>query len=87
MAKKDYEFCDVDFLRRLERLSIIAKRVTAGAPGGRRRGRALGDGLEWSVITGTEAFTIQVVPEPGTLVMLITGGLGLAVLAWRRHRS
>jgi hypothetical protein len=28
-----------------------------------------------------------VVPEPGTLVMLITGGLGLLLLVWRRRRN
>ncbi|MHC4181665.1 MAG: PEP-CTERM sorting domain-containing protein [Planctomycetota bacterium] len=27
-----------------------------------------------------------IVPEPGTLVLLITGGLGL-LLVWRRRRS
>ncbi|MHC4180653.1 MAG: PEP-CTERM sorting domain-containing protein [Planctomycetota bacterium] len=28
-----------------------------------------------------------IVPEPGTLVLLITGGLGLLLLVWRRRRS
>ena len=37
----------------------------------------------------SEAFysaTLFSVPEPGTLVMLITGGLGLVLLVWRRRR-
>jgi hypothetical protein len=29
----------------------------------------------------------QVVPEPGTLVLLVTAGLGLLAYAWRRRRS
>ncbi len=29
---------------------------------------------------------LRIVPEPGTLVLLITGGLGLLAFAWRRRR-
>ena len=31
--------------------------------------------------------TVNVIPEPGTVVMLLSGLLGLATLAWRRRRS
>ena len=39
---------DVDFLSRLERLHLIAKRMSGGAVGGTRRSRRLGDGLEFA---------------------------------------
>jgi uncharacterized protein (DUF58 family) len=39
---------DVDFLARLERLHLIAKRMSGGAVGGTRRSRRLGDGLEFA---------------------------------------
>ncbi len=32
-------------------------------------------------------FTVTPVPEPGTLVLLVTAGLGLLCYAWRRRRS
>ena len=32
------------------------------------------------------AFAITTVPEPGTIVLLITAGLGLLLFAWRRKR-
>jgi uncharacterized protein (DUF58 family) len=39
---------DTDFLARLERLHLIAKRISGGAVGGTRRSRRLGDGLEFA---------------------------------------
>jgi uncharacterized protein (DUF58 family) len=39
---------DVDFLARLERLHLIAKRMSGGSVGGTRRSRRLGDGLEFA---------------------------------------
>ncbi len=30
--------------------------------------------------------TINVIPEPGTVIMLLSGLLGLALLVWRRRR-
>ena len=39
---------DVDFLARLERLHLIAKRMSGSAVGGTRRSRRLGDGLEFA---------------------------------------
>ncbi|MDP6636559.1 MAG: DUF58 domain-containing protein [Phycisphaerae bacterium] len=39
---------DVDFLARLERLHLIAKRMSSGSVGGARRSRRLGDGLEFA---------------------------------------
>jgi hypothetical protein len=42
-------------------------------------------GLEWTAEPTPTAFTLRVVPEPGTLVLLATGVLGL-LLVWRRRR-
>ena len=39
---------DIDFLARLERLHLIAKRISGGAVGGTRRSKRLGDGLEFA---------------------------------------
>ncbi|MBL7221765.1 MAG: DUF58 domain-containing protein [Phycisphaerae bacterium] len=39
---------DTGFLARLERLHLIAKRISGGAAGGARRSRRLGDGLEFA---------------------------------------
>ncbi|MDP6544883.1 MAG: DUF58 domain-containing protein [Phycisphaerae bacterium] len=39
---------DTDFLARLERLHLIAKRISGGTVGGTRRSRRLGDGLEFA---------------------------------------
>jgi uncharacterized protein (DUF58 family) len=39
---------DADFLARLERLHLIAKRMSDGSTGGTRRSRRLGDGLEFA---------------------------------------
>ncbi|MCP4374757.1 MAG: DUF58 domain-containing protein [bacterium] len=39
---------DTDFLSRLERLHLIAKRISTGAIGGARRSMRLGDGLEFA---------------------------------------
>jgi len=39
---------DADFLARLERLHLIAKRISGGSVGGARRSRRLGDGLEFA---------------------------------------
>jgi len=47
----------------------------------------LGAGLSYVPYMGEDAFAIRVVPEPGTLVLLITGAFGLLLLAWRRKRS
>jgi len=35
---------------------------------------------------GPDAFILTVVPEPGTLVLLLSGGLGALLLVWRRRR-
>ncbi len=45
---QSYEFVDEDFLRRLEQLHLIAKRVSQRGASGRRRSRRLGDGLEFA---------------------------------------
>jgi len=37
--------------------------------------------------TGNFSIEAYTVPEPGTLVLLVTAGLGLLVYAWRRRRS
>ena len=39
------------------------------------------------VIPPSFGASINVVPEPGTLVLLVTAGLGLLAYAWRRRRS
>ena len=45
----DEKLFDEDFLRRLQRLGLIAKRIpTSSAAGGQRRSRRLGDGLEFA---------------------------------------
>jgi len=44
-------------------------------------------GLDWGdPIRTSERLALTIVPEPGTLVMLLTGGLGLLLLVWRRRR-
>jgi len=49
MAKRrTYEFADDDFLARLERLHLAAKRLAARGHPGPRRSRRLGDGLEFA---------------------------------------
>lgn len=48
MAQRRYEFCDESFLRRLERLHLIAKRRRWRETHGVRRSRRLGDGLEFA---------------------------------------
>ena len=47
----------------------------------------LGAGLSYVPYLGQDAFGIKVVPEPGTLALLLSGGLGLLLLIWRRKRS
>jgi len=47
MRTRDDLFDD-EFLGRLERLHLIAKRVASGGPAGARRSRRLGDGLEFA---------------------------------------
>ena len=43
------ELFDDEFLRRLQRLGLLAKRINAAAPAaGQRRGPRLGDGLEFA---------------------------------------
>ena len=39
-----------------------------------------------SFLSATLTQNLTVVPEPGTLVLLLTGGLGLALAALRRRR-
>ena len=41
-------FFDEEFLRRLEQLHLIAKRIAVGSPAGVRAGRGLGAGLEFA---------------------------------------
>jgi len=48
---------------------------------------ALGAGLSYQPYLHEDAFGITVVPEPGTLALLITGAFGLLLLVWRRRRS
>jgi len=43
-----HEFFDEDFLLRLQRLHLIAKRMARGSAAGSRRSRRLGDGLEFA---------------------------------------
>ena len=38
------------------------------------------------LIPGRAGLYLKVVPEPGTLVLLLSGGLGLLALVWRRRR-
>jgi hypothetical protein len=38
-------------------------------------------------ITGEALWAMSAVPEPGTLVLLVTAGLGALAYAWRRRRS
>ncbi len=46
----------------------------------------LAEGLSWRpVITPTGDLDLLVVPEPRTLVLLISGGLGVLFLVWRRE--
>ena len=48
-----------------------------------------GTSFEWGigdVFDGRAGLYLTVVPEPGTLVLLITGGLGLLACVWRRRR-
>jgi len=45
-------------------------------------------GLSWRpVITPTGDLDLLVVPEPSTLALLLSGGLCLLLLVWRRRRS
>jgi hypothetical protein len=46
----------------------------------------LPDGLEWAWQLRPDGLTLMVVPEPGTLLLLISGGLGLLAV-WRRRRQ
>jgi len=46
--RRRYEFFDEEFLERLQRLHLIAKRLTARGTRGTRRSRRLGDGLEFA---------------------------------------
>ena len=43
-------------------------------------------GLLWQESRSDQGLTLRIVPEPGTLVLLITGGLGLLLSAWRKRR-
>ena len=50
------------------------------------------NGVGWNDLnptdfTGNFSIEAYTVPEPGTLVLLVTAGLGLLVYAWRRRRS
>jgi len=47
MCARDDLF-DEEFLRRLEQLHLIAKRLASGGPAGPRRSRRVGDGLEFA---------------------------------------
>jgi hypothetical protein len=45
-------------------------------------------GLYWVELKrDSTGLTMGIVPEPGTLGLLITGGLGLLAYAWRRRRK
>ena len=47
----------------------------------------LAAGLSWGPYTmNDECLILTITPEPGTLVMLISGGLGLLFIVWRRRR-
>jgi hypothetical protein len=47
----------------------------------------LAGGVSWGPYTMTDQLLmLTLVPEPGTLVMLLSGGLGMLLLVWRRRR-
>lgn len=48
MANVDERLFDEEFLRRLEQLHLIAKRIAVGQPAGARKSRGLGAGLEFA---------------------------------------
>ena len=48
IATKQYTFCPPDFLARLDRLHLVAKRVSQRHTAGARRSRRMGDGLEFA---------------------------------------
>ena len=48
LKKLKYDFFDEEFLARLERLHLIAKRLASQGAPGPRRSRRLGDGLEFA---------------------------------------
>ena len=47
-ARSRNELFDEEFLARLQRLHLIAKRISVGGPAGGRRSRRIGDGLEFA---------------------------------------
>jgi hypothetical protein len=47
----------------------------------------LNNGAEEIFLSGTYSPSDILVPEPGTLVLLVTAGLGVLAYAWRRRRS
>lgn len=46
-----------------------------------------GKGYSWAIVAGGGSGIFAVVPEPGTLALLISGGLGLVVFGVRRMRK
>jgi hypothetical protein len=46
-----------------------------------------GKGYSWAIVQGGGSGIFAVVPEPGTLALLISAGLGLAVFGVRRMRK
>jgi len=61
------------------------KTAAYGIVEGDRVRAKLGPGLEWRWQLASNGLTLMVVPEPGTLVLLGSGVLGLLLPAWRRR--
>ena len=62
--------------------------ISMGSNSGGGTGASQLDGVRISLTDGTVAnINLTAVPEPGTLVLLITAGLAALCYAWRRRRS
>jgi hypothetical protein len=47
----------------------------------------LATGLDVTYVMNQDGLALHIIPEPGTLALLLSGGLVLLVLVWRRRRS